>query len=131
MSLLWKAAAAVLIAVVLILMLGKQAPDMGLMISIAASTMVAILAVTYLEPVLEFLQELEVLSRIQGDMLGVLLKAVGIGLVVEITGTICADAGNASLGKTLQLLGSAVILCLSVPVFRSMLDLVQMILGEL
>ena len=131
MSLFWKAAAAVLIAVVLILMLGKQAPDMGLMISIAASTMVAILAVTYLEPVLEFLQELEVLSRIQGDMLGVLLKAVGIGLVVEITGTICADAGNASLGKTLQLLGSAVILCLSVPVFRSMLDLVQMILGEL
>lgn len=131
MSLFWKAAAAVLIAVVLILMLGKQAPDMGLMISIAASTMVAILAMTYLEPVLEFLQELEVLSRIQGDMLGVLLKAVGIGLVVEITGTICADAGNASLGKTLQLLGSAVILCLSVPVFRSMLDLVQMILGEL
>lgn len=131
MSLFWKAAAAVLIAVVLILMLGKQAPDMRLMISIAASTMVAILAVTYLEPVLEFLQELEVLSRIQGDMLGVLLKAVGIGLVVEITGTICADAGNASLGKTLQLLGSAVILCLSVPVFRSMLDLVQMILGEL
>ena len=131
MSLFWKAAAAVLIAVVLILMLGKQAPDMGLMISIAASTMVAILAVTYLEPVLEFLQELEVLSRIQGDMLGVLLKAVGIGLVVELTGTICADAGNASLGKTLQLLGSAVILCLSVPVFRSMLDLVQMILGEL
>lgn len=131
MSLFWKAAAAVLIAVVLILMLGKQAPDMGLMISIAASTMVAILAVTYLEPVLEFLQELEVLSRIQGDMLGVLLKAVGIGLVVEITGTICADAGNASLGKTLQLLGSAVILCLSVPVLRSMLDLVQMILGEL
>ena len=131
MSLFWKAAAAVLIAVVLILMLGKQTPDMGLMISIAASTMVAILAVTYLEPVLEFLQELEVLSRIQGDMLGVLLKAVGIGLVVEITGTICADAGNASLGKTLQLLGSAVILCLSVPVFRSMLDLVQMILGEL
>lgn len=131
MSLFWKAAAAVLIAVILVLMLKKQAPDMGLMISIAACTMVAILAVTYLEPVLEFLRDLELLSQLQGDMLGILLKAVGIGLVVEITGTICADAGNSSLGKTLQLLGSAVILCLSVPLFRSMLDLIRMILGEL
>ena len=64
-------------------------------------------------------------------MLGILLKAVGIGLVSEIAGLVCTDAGNGSLGKTLQLLGSAVILYLSLPIFTAMLELIREILREL
>lgn len=64
-------------------------------------------------------------------MLGILLKAVGIGLVSEIAGLVCTDAGNGSLGKTLQMLGSAVILYLSLPIFTAMLELIREILREL
>ena len=64
-------------------------------------------------------------------MLGILLKAVGIGLVSEIAGLVCNDAGNGSLGKTLQMLGSAVILYLSLPIFTAMLELIREILREL
>ena len=120
MSLFWKAAAAVLLAVVLGLSLGKQ-KDIG----------VAMIAISYLEPVLDFLRELETLGDLQGDMLGILLKAVGIGLVSEIAGLVCTDAGNGSLGKTLQMLGSAVILYLSLPIFTAMLELIREILREL
>ena len=84
-----------------------------------------------LEPVLDFLRELETLGDLQGDMLGILLKAVGIGLVSEIAGLVCTDAGNGSLGKTLQMLGSAVILYLSLPIFTAMLELIREILREL
>ena len=84
-----------------------------------------------LEPVLDFLRELETLGDLQGDMLGILLKAVGIGLVSEIAGLVCTDAGNGSLGKTLQMLGSVVILYLSLPIFTAMLELIREILREL
>lgn len=131
MGLFWKAAAAALITVVLCLTLGKQGQTMGLVLSMAVCSMVCVLAVSYLEPVLEFLWELEALGDLQGDMLGCLLKAVGISLVAEIAGMICADGGNASLGKAIQLLGTAVILCLSLPILRAMVDLTQKILGEL
>ena len=104
---------------------------MGLMLTMAACAMVCILALTYLEPVLEFLRELEYLSSLQTDMLGILMKAAGIGLVAEIASLICTDAGNASLGKTLQLLATGVILCLSLPILRTMLELIRKILGEL
>ena len=93
--------------------------------------MVVMIAFSYLEPVLDFLRELEAIGDLQADMLGILLKAVGIGIVAEIAGMICCDAGNASLGKTVQLLGSAVILYLSIPVFSALLELIQTILGEL
>lgn len=130
MVLFWKAAAGALITVVLGLALGNNR-DFSMMLSLAACTMISILALTYLEPILEFLRELESISQLQGDMLSILLKSAGIGLVAEIAAVICADVGNASLGKTLQFLGTGVILCLSLPILRTMLELIQKILGEL
>ncbi len=130
MELFWKASAGVLIAVILQLALGKQQKDMGTLLVVAVCCMVSIIGFSYLEPVLDLLRELEVLGDLQGDLLGILLKALGIGLVAEVAGMVCCDAGNASLGKTIQLLGSTVILYLSVPIFRSLLELIQRILGE-
>lgn len=43
---------------------------------------------------------------------------------------VCTDAGNASLGKAVQLLGTAVILWLSLPLFKALVELLQSILGE-
>ena len=130
MAMFWKAAAAALIAVILSLALGKQEKDIGAILSMFVCCMIMVSALVYLEPVLEFLRELQEIGDLQGDFLGILLKALGIGLVTEIAATVCADAGNASLGKTLHTLGAAVILYISLPVFRSMLDLLRKILEE-
>lgn len=131
MALFWKATAGVLLAVVLGLTLGKQEKDLSILLTMAVCCMAAMIAISYLEPVLDFLRELEALGDLQGDMLGILLKAVGIGLVAEIAGMVCNDAGNSSLGKTIQMLGSAVILYLSIPIFSALLTLIREILGEL
>lgn len=131
MELFWKAAAGVLMAVILGLVLGKQEKDISLMLSIAVCAMAAIIALSYLEPVLDMLRQMEKLGSLGGDMLSVLLKAVGIGLVAEIAGMVCADAGNAALGKTMQMLGTAAVLWLSIPIFNAFLMLIQQILGEI
>ena len=130
MDAFWKTAAAVLIAVVLGLTLGKQ-KDIGVLLTMAVCCMAAVAAIRYLEPVLDFLRELEALGDLHGETLGFLLKAVGIGLVAEIAGMVCADAGNTSLGKSLQMLGSAAILYLSLPIFSALLELIREILREL
>lgn len=131
MALFWKAAAAVLITSVLVLTLGKQQKDVSVVLSMAVCCMVIVAAVSYLEPVLDFLWEIESLASFQSDILSVLIKALGIGLVADVAGMVCNDAGNSSLGKTIQLLGNMVILYLSLPVFRAVLQLIQQILGEL
>lgn len=131
MSDFWKTAAAVLLAVILGLTVGKQEKDLSILLTMAVCCMVAAIAVSYLEPVLDLLRELESIGELQGGLLGILLKAVGIALVAELAGMICSDAGNGSLGKTLQMLGSAVILYLSIPIFDALLTLIRDILGEL
>ena len=129
MVLFWKAAGAALIAVILGLSLSKQQKDIGTMLTMAVCCMICGAALVYLEPVLEFLRELEGLGELQGDILRILLKAAGIGFVTEIAAMVCSDAGNGSLGKSLQTMGGCVILYLSLPVFRSFLDLIREILG--
>ena len=127
----WKAAALALIAGVLSLTLKNQDKEYALLLSITACLMVTAITVTYLKPVFAFLKELETLGDLRGDMLAILLKALGVGLASEIASMICTDAGNASLTKAIQLLGGAVILYLSAPMFSALMDLIQKIVGEL
>ena len=129
MELYWKAAAAVLIT--LVLGQAVKEKDLSTMLAMAVCTMVGILLIRYLEPILDFLRKLRELGDMQGDMLGILIKALGIGIVTEITEMVCKDSGNASLGHALQLLGTAVILWLSLPIFTTLIDLIQKVLGEI
>lgn len=131
MELFWKAIAVSLLTAILGVVIGKQNKDISLLLSISGCVLVAGLAAVYLSPVVQFLEELESLGNLRSDMLGILLKAAGIGLVSEIASVICSDSGNAGLSKMIQLIGSVMILWLSIPVFRALLDLVQTILGEL
>lgn len=129
MALYWKTAAAVLLAVVLILTLRRQ--EMGLLLGMMVCVMAAVAAVEYLGPVIRLVESLEALGELDGEMIAILLKAVGIGLVTEIAGMVCVDSGNGSMGKALQLLGTAVILWMSIPLFTMLLELIQEIIGDL
>ena len=131
MELFWKAIAVSLLTVILGAVMGKKDKDISVLLSIAGCVLVAGFTAVYLSPVVRFLGELESMGNLRRDLLGILLKAVGIGLMAEIAAVVCSDSGNAGLGKMIQLIGSVVILWLSIPVFQALLDLVQTILGEL
>ena len=131
MDLFLKAVAAALITAVIGLVLARQGKDMFLLLTLAACAMIGAVAFTYLKSVISFLQRLTDMTQLNTDLLAVILKTVGIGLVGELAGLICSDAGNVALAKSIQILTTAVILWLSIPLFESLLDLVQAILGEL
>ena len=131
MELFFKGVAGLLITCVLTLVLNRQEKDLGLLLSMAACAMGLTILASFLEPVMAFLKCLQSIGDLNGELLSVLLKAVGIGVLSEIAGMICTDSGNASLGKTMQLLGAAVILWLSLPAFELLMELMTSILGDL
>lgn len=126
-----KAVGATLVAVIMILILGRQSKDLAVVLSMAACAMGALVMLTYAAPVLEFLTDLSVRARLEKGLFQLLLKAVGVGMLGEIGALVCADAGNSSLGKILQMLSGAVILWLSVPLFESLLQLMGEMMGSL
>lgn len=129
MELFFKGAAGILLAAVLGLALQKQEKDLSAVLTAAVIAMAAVLMLRLLEPVLELLRQLEQVGNLRSDALELLLKAAGIGLTAEVAGLVCADAGNAALAKMLRLLGTAAILCLSVPMFTALLECITEMVG--
>ena len=129
MELYFKGAAGILLAAVLGLALQKQEKDLSAVLTAAVIAMAPVLMLRLLEPVLELLRQLEQVGNLRSDALELLLKAAGIGLTAEVAGLVCADAGNAALAKMLRLLGTAAILCLSVPMFTALLECITEMVG--
>lgn len=131
MTLFLQVSAAVLLSVILVLCLKSHSKEFGTILAISVCCICAAAAMHYLQPVLTFLSSLEDLGGLDKEMVTTLLKATGIGIIAEIANLVCKDAGNESMGKALQLLGTAVILYLSLPIFHALIELLQRILGEL
>lgn len=129
MNLFIKTVAAVLITAVFSIILAKQGKDIAVLLIMAVCCMVACIALEYLRDILDFLQTLENKGNLNKSLMAVLLKAVGIGLISEISQMICHDSGNAALEKILQILSSAVILWLCIPLFTELLNLVESVLS--
>lgn len=131
MELFVKTCGAVLLAVVLILTLGNRSKDLSMVLGMAVCCMAALIAMEYLRPVIDFISQLEEMGGLDHSLVRILLKVVGIGLVSEIAALVCTDSGSSSLGKAVKLLGAAVILWLSLPLYSMLVELLQKILGGL
>ena len=128
MNIFIKSVAGALIALIMYLILAKNGKDISVLLTVAVCCMIAAAAIQYIEPVVSFVNRLQQLSNIEPAMLQIVLRAVGIGLLGEITGLICSDAGNAALGKSIQLMACGTVLWLSIPLFTELIDLIEEIL---
>ena len=128
MTAFFQAAVAVLVAVILILALRSQGKDMGTLLSIFVCCCLGAVAIGYLSPVIGLLEQIREMAALDTEMFTYLLKVVGVALVGEIASLVCGDAGNAAMGKALQVVTAAVILWLSTPMLSALLELVSSIL---
>ncbi len=126
-----QAVAIVLIGVILWLFLSGHGKEYALLLSLGVCCLVSVVAIRFLQPVMELVVQLQDIGNLDSEWVSVLLKTVGIGLITELAALLCTDAGNASMGKTVQILGSATVLWLSVPLMNSLLALISQILGEI
>ncbi len=116
--------------VVLYLFLEKQNKDIAVLVSLAACCAVTVLAISYLDEVLDFIWDLTRIGQLNNSFLKVLLKSVGIGLIGEISTLVCNDAGNSALGKTIQIVSVCIILWTAIPLLSELMNLINQILGE-
>lgn len=121
-------AAVVLIGLILALVLGKQSKEMGLLLTLAVCVLVSIAALGFLEPVTALLRELDRLGQLDGQALSILVKCAGIGILSELAGLLCADAGEGAMGKALSLLSNAAMLWLSLPLIEQLLNMIGEVL---
>lgn len=119
-----------MITTILCLLLSKKDKELTIVLSLAGCCLLLLLALPYFDPVIRFIRQLQRMGQLDADILQILLKSVGIGLLTEISALICTDVGNSALGKTLQIASVILILYISLPLLTSLMELVGEILGE-
>ena len=128
MDIFIKAGAFAMICTVLSLLLSNNRKEISTLLSIAAVCTLTVIALGYLEHVFDFFDSLAATAGFDKQLLQILLKTAGISILSDFCTMICIDAGNGALGKALQMLSCAVVLWLSLPLFRNLLDLVSKLL---
>lgn len=131
MDVFFKATAGVLLAIIISMILSRQGKDFSLLLVLCVCSMVAAAALSYFQEIFQFIQSLESLGNLNHSFVGILFKAVGIGILSEITILICTDSGNSALGKGIQILSTAIILWICIPLFTQLMELVKTILSNL
>lgn len=125
MDAFWKAAAVILLSIILSITIGKTEKDLAVVLTITACCLVLFLAMRYLSEVIGFLWKLGDSFGYENPFLETLLKITGVSLMTEFIAVLSADAGNSSLEKAMQILGTSVILFLSLPLFESFFAIIQ------
>ena len=126
-----KASCLILVSLILCLVLSVQNKSLSSVLVIGVCCMVCLSALDYIRPIIDFITNLQDVGGLDPQIVGLVIKSVGIGILSEIVTLICADAGISALGKTLQILSSAIILWLSLPLLNELMDLINQILTNL
>ena len=126
-----KAAAIALISVILCQVLARQNKDISSLLSLAVCALIAIAAMQYIHPMIDFFRRLKVIGQLDPELFGILIKAVGVGILSEITEMVCMDSGNSALAKSLHIMATAVIIWLSLPLLNTFIQMIENVLEAL
>ena len=68
-------------------------------------------------------------SLIAAALLAPVLKTVGVGLLTQIAGAFCRDAGEQALCKVVELCGTFLAVYVALPLANAVLELLQTLMG--
>ncbi len=108
----------------LAVVLRAQRPELAMCLSLAAEMAVLVLLVGQLTPLVAAMQRMLSTASVPSSYFGVVLKAVGVCLLTQLTADTCRDAGETALAAKAELVGRVLMLVLAVPLFEGLLSLV-------
>jgi len=118
---LLKYAGLALAALSFLLILRQMKSEITPLLSLGIAVVFMGAAAVNLYPTVEFLAEYAYDGGMS-EYFKYLIKALGIGVVVQTTADICSDAGEGALASKVELLGRAELLLLALPLLRELLQ---------
>lgn len=129
MDTLFKIVAGIMVSLILLIVLERRDKHIAMLLTLAICCMTVALSAEFLRPIIQLIKQLQRTAEIDAFFLSQLIKTVATAAICEITAALCAESGYASLGKTLQYVGTAVILYLSIPLITALMELITDLLG--
>ncbi len=114
---------------VVFVLLKKYSPEYAVLSQISAIIIVVFLAYPYLCEMLDLIYEYSENTGIETDYFRIIIKCLGIAVVSQFSSDLCRDNGSSSLASQIEFAGKLMMLSVSVPVIRSIIELTVRIIN--
>ena len=78
-----------------------------------------------MKPVMAFAESMGETAGLAGGITGPVLKALGMGILTEVSSGICEDAGEKTIASVLRLSGSVASVYVLLPLMESLMTTLQ------
>ena len=129
MEVFLQAAVLAIVTVVLTAMLKKTNRELALLLSLAACVLLGVFLMRLAEPVVDFMSKLRNLAGLDKALMTPMLKTIGIGILTQLSATICADAGENAIAKRVEVCGGVLALYVALPLMEAVIDMVEQMSG--
>jgi len=113
-----------IITTILAITVSKQAPEFGVVISLAGSILILFMIMPQLTAVINILTNISNQVDIDNSNILIVLKIIGIAYLSEFGVQVCSDAGEHAIASKIELAGKVLIMAVSAPVMLSLLELI-------
>ena len=117
-----------IITAVSALIVREHRPDVAILISISGGIVILLSIVEYLGETISFLRSIADAGKIDGGIIKVLVKIVGIGYITDFSANIAEETGSRGLGEKIVLGGKILILLASMPIVKSLFNMISTLL---
>lgn len=111
-----------LVAVIMIIIIKEQKPEMALLLTIIACLGLMFYAISNLSDVILLIEQLISSSGMNTEFFSIILKVTAITYIVEFGKNVCIDAGQSAVANKLEMAGKVLILTLSIPLVSALVN---------
>jgi len=121
-------AALALCAVILIVLVKNYKPEFGVFVAIGCSVLILFFMVDSLKYAFSYLAGIYNRLDYGKGYFPIIIKVLAVAYITEFTAQLCRDSGETSIASKVELAGKIIIFCIAIPVFISVLNLVEELL---
>lgn len=121
-------AALALCAVILIILVKNYKPEFGIFVAIGCGVLILYFMADSLKYAFSYLSDFYNRLDYGKSYFPIIIKVLAVAYITEFTAQLCRDAGESSIASKVELAGKVIIFCVAIPVFISILNLVEELL---
>lgn len=107
------------------LSLKKSGENFALLLLVAGSVIIAIVCIGLSVKIIGEIEDIFVYTGLDYAYFIILLKCLGVCLITQFSSDICNDASHTALAGQIVLAGKIIIIVISLPVFKSVLEIIS------
>ena len=128
MDIVIRIAIAGVVGSVLSLMLYRGAPEIGLLLAIAATLLILVLGMQVMFSILDFARMLQYAAALSPALLMPVFQTLGIGILTKLSAEVCRDAGQGAIAGAIELSGTIAAIYIALPLMQMVFEMIGRLL---